>query len=134
VSVQDVAKVLVASAHDERLNIVTVPIIGPEELTLKQAVRRVAAAVDKHPLYLPAPIAVHRGLAWVFERIMNVPLESAAQVRILTEGIVEPVLAPDRLPDDLLPTTPFSLHAIHDGLPPKQRFTLADLRAFPGAS
>jgi len=134
VAVQDVAKVLVASAHDERLNDVTVPVIGPEELRLEQAVRRVASVVDNRPLYLPAPIAVHRVLAWVFEKIMKVPLESAAQVRILTEGIVEPVLAPDRLPDDLLPATPFSLQAIRDGLPPKQRFTLADLRAFHGAS
>jgi NADH dehydrogenase len=133
VSVQDVARVLVASVHDKRLKNVTVPVLGPEELTLAQAVRRVAAAVDKHPLYLPAPIAVHRILAWIFEKVMIIPLESAAQVRILTEGIIEPMLAPDRLPDDLLPSTPFSTQTIRAGLPTMQRFRLADLRAFHGA-
>jgi len=130
VSVRDVARVLVATVHDERLSNVTVPVLGPEELSLEQAVKRVATAVEKRPVYLPAPIALHRALAWIFERIMKVPLESAAQVHILAEGIVEPVLAPDRLPDDLLPSTPFSLQSIRDGLPSMQRFTIADLRGF----
>lgn len=130
VAVADVARVLVASVRDDRLGRRTVPVLGPEELTLALAVRRVATEVGRRPRYIPAPIAVHRALAWILERVMTIPLVSAAQVRILAEGIVEPVLAPDRLPDDLTPQTPFSPRSIRDGLSLNRRFTRADLRAF----
>ncbi len=130
VAIADIARILVASVHDVRLNDVTVPVLGPEELTLASAVRRVGTAVGRTPRYIPVPIAVHRILAWVLERIMTIPLVSAAQVRILAEGIAEPVLAPDRLPNDLEPTTTFSVEAIRKGLPRAQRFSCADLRAF----
>jgi uncharacterized protein YbjT (DUF2867 family) len=130
VAVADVVRVLVASVHDERLGRVTVPLLGPEELTLALAVRRVASEIGRRPRYIPAPIAMHRALAWVLERAMTVPLVSAAQVRILAEGIVEPVLSPDRLADDLIPRARFSPQSIRDGLPPNRRFTRADLRAF----
>ena len=76
---------------------------------------------------------MHRALAWVLERTMTIPLVSVAQVRILAEGVVEPALAPDRLPDDLIPSTPFSPRSIREGLPPRRRFTRADLRFFHGA-
>lgn len=130
VSVDDVARILVASAHDDRLNNLTLPVLGPEELTLAQVAERVATEVGRRPRSLPAPVAMHRALAWVLERVMTVPLVSAAQVRILAEGVVEPVRAPDRLPEDLTPTTAFSPSSIRAGLPAQRRFTLADLRPF----
>lgn len=133
VAVADVARLLAASVDDDRLARVTVPLLGPEELTLEFAVRRVASEIGRRPRYVPAPIAVHRALAWVLERAMTIPLVSAAQVRILAEGIVVPVLAPDRLPHDLMPMTRFSHQSIRDGLPPNRRFTRADLRAFDRA-
>jgi uncharacterized protein YbjT (DUF2867 family) len=133
-AVADVARILVASTHDARLDRVTMPVLGPEELTLAQVVTRVANEIGRSPRCLPAPIAIHRVLAWAAERVMVVPLVSTAQVRILAEGVVEPVLAPDRLPDDLTPSTPFSPSCIRDGLPAKRRFTLRDLRAFQGAA
>jgi uncharacterized protein YbjT (DUF2867 family) len=132
VAVEDVARILVASVHDARLNDVTVPVLGPEELTLACAVQRVAASIERRPLYIPTPIAVHRVLAWLLERVMTIPLVSAAQVRILAEGITEPTLAPDRLPDDLMPATAFADQSIRDGLPISRRFSCADLRAFHG--
>lgn len=61
---------------------------------------------------------------------MTIPLLSAAQVRILAEGLVEPVLAPDHLPADLEPIAPFSTEAIRSGLPPPERFHRGDLRLF----
>lgn len=134
VRVDDVARILVASAHDARLDSVTVPVLGPEELTLAQVVARVATEVGRTPHCVPAPIALHRTLAWVAERLMVVPLVSSAQVRILAEGVVEPVLAPDRLPDDLTPSAPFSPSSIRAGLPMQRRFTLRDLRAFQRAA
>jgi uncharacterized protein YbjT (DUF2867 family) len=130
VAVEDVARILVASVRDERLNNVTVPVLGPDELALAQVVDRVAGEVGRKPRSLPAPIALHRALAWVLERVMTIPLASTAQVRILAEGVVQPVRAPDRLPDDLIPTTAFSPSSIRRGLPVRRRFTLADLRVF----
>ena len=133
VAVADVARILAASVQDDRLGRLTVPVLGPGELTLAVAVRRVASEIGRRPRYIPAPITMHRALAWVLERTMTIPLVSAAQVRILAEGVVEPALAPDRLPDDLIPSTPFSPRSIREGLPPRRRFTRADLRFFHGA-
>jgi NADH dehydrogenase len=134
VAVEDVARVLVASVHEQRLNDVTVPVLGPDELTLTSAVQRVAVAIGCRPAYIPAPVALHRALAWVLERVMTVPLVSAAQVRILVEGIVEPALAPQLLPADLVPTTPYSEESIRAGLPADERFSCADLRMFHRAA
>jgi hypothetical protein len=85
-------------------------------------------------LFVPAPLIAHRFLSWCAERLMTVPLVSAAQVRILTEGLAEPVLAPDHLPVDLEPLTPFSADAIRNGLPPPARFHRGDLRFFNRAA
>ncbi|MEO8898233.1 MAG: NAD(P)H-binding protein, partial [Candidatus Dormibacter sp.] len=134
VAVVDVARILAAAAHDERLAGLTVPVLGPEQLTLSAAVRRVAHVTGRHPLFLRAPTLVHQLLAWLAERLMTIPLISAAQVRILTEGIAQPVLAPDRLPGDLEPITPFSEEAIRNGLPPAERFHCRDLRLFTAAA
>ena len=127
VAVEDVARILAAAATDPRLKDRTVPVLGPEELRLATAVRRVAAITGCHPLFVPMPVTAHRVLAWCFERTMTVPLVSAAQVRILSEGLVEPVLAPDALPDDLEPRTPFSHDAIRARLPAPDRFHRSDL-------
>jgi hypothetical protein len=71
----------------------------------------------------------HELLGWVSERLMTVPLVARAQVRMLREEIVEPVLAPDALPDDLVPRTPFGERTIRLALPPRGGFTRHDLRA-----
>ena len=51
-----------------------------------------------------------------------------AQVRILAEGIVEPLPAADGLPVDLLPATRFDEASIRAGLPPAGGFGRRDLR------
>jgi uncharacterized protein YbjT (DUF2867 family) len=128
VAVADVARILAAATHDDRLARLTVPVLGPEQLTLSAAVQRVARVAGCHTMFLPAPLVAHRLLAWSAERLMTVPLVSATQVRILAEGLVEPVLAPDHLPADLEPITPFSAEAIRSGLPPAERFHRGDFR------
>ncbi len=130
VEVVDVARILVASTHDPRLKSVTVPVLGPDELTLVQVVERVGTEVGRTPRCMPAPVALHQAVAWAVERLMVVPLVSTAQVRILAEGVIEPVLAPDALPEDLTPRTPFSPASIRAALPATRGFTLRDLRAF----
>jgi hypothetical protein len=60
--------------------------------------------------------------------LMTVPLISRAQVRILDEGIVEPLPAADDLPVDLRPATRFDEVSIRAGLPTPGGFGRADLR------
>jgi hypothetical protein len=63
---------------------------------------------------------------------MTVPLISVAQVRILAEEVVQPTLAPDSLPADLVPSTPFDHHSIRAGVPDPGPFQLAELRCSRG--
>jgi NADH dehydrogenase len=129
VAVDDVARILAAVAvGDPRLSKRTIAVVGPDVLLLSAAVRRVADVVGRRPLFVPLPIAVQRVVAAVAELVMTVPLISRAQVRILAEGIVEPLPAADGLPVDLLPTTRFDEAAIRAGLPAAGGFGVRDLR------
>ena len=53
---------------------------------------------------------------------------SNAQVRILSEGLVDPAPPCDPLPLDLAPALPFTEDQIVRGLPPAGPFRVADLR------
>jgi uncharacterized protein YbjT (DUF2867 family) len=129
VAVADVARILAAAAlGDPRLRNRTVPVLGPDEVTLREAVGRVAAVVGRRPIVVALPVAAHELIAAVAEAAMVVPLISRAQVRILAEGVVEPVLAPDALPPELAPRVPFDAASIGPGLPDPGGFGRADLR------
>jgi NADH dehydrogenase len=95
-AVADVAQIIAASLTEDRLTRETIAVVGPEEMTLSEAVRRVAEVVGKRPLTFRMPVWFHRAFAWACERTMRVPLVSTAQVRMLAEGLTEP-----------LPPTPF---------------------------
>jgi hypothetical protein len=69
-------------------------------------------------------------IRWLAERAMTTPVLSVAQARILTEEVVEPARAPDRLPDDLVPSTPYDERSVRAGLPEPGCFGLADLRCW----
>lgn len=127
-AVEDLVAAIVASIHDARLSNKTVSITGPEEIMLGEAVRRVGRVIDRNPLYLPTPIAIQRVIAWVAERMMKIPLLSLAQLKILSEGIVEALPACDELPGDLMPCTRFTASQIQKGLPEPGPFGLRDLR------
>jgi len=127
-AVRDMAGVFFAALTDPRLKNKTVSVVGPEELTLGAAVKRVAKVIGKKRLYIPLPVWMHYILAWIFERTMRVPLAAKAQVRILSEGIVEALPPCDNLPEDLLPKNPFSEDNIRQGLPEPGCFGLKDLR------
>jgi uncharacterized protein YbjT (DUF2867 family) len=129
VAVDDVARILAAAAvGDPRLSRRTFEVVGPDELLLSDAVRLVARVVDRRPVFVPLPIIVQQLVAAASEAVMTVPLISRAQVRILAEGIVEPLPAADRLPVDLLPATRFDEASIRAGLPTRGGFGRADLR------
>ena len=119
---------LVASVIDGRLDRQTVPVLGPTEIGFDDAVRAIARVLNRRVFVVRLPLTFHRALAWVSEKVMTVPLVARAQVRMLEEEIVEPVLAFDDLPRDLLPGTPFDERSIRAGLPERGRFGLKDLR------
>ena len=132
VAVDDVARILQAAAlGDARLADSTIAVLGPEEMPLGEAVRRVARAIGRRPLFVRLPIAAHLVIAWLAEWTMRVPLISTAQVHILAEGVVEPLPFAVDPPADLVPTTPFDLGSIRRGLPEPGGFGLADLRCAP---
>lgn len=129
VAVEDVARILEAAAvGDPRLARGTFAVLGPDELLLSEAVRRVADVAGQHPRFLPLPVLAQHVIAWLSEALMTVPLISRAQVRILAEGIVEPLPAADGLPVDLLPATHFDEASIRAGLPPPGGFGRRDVR------
>jgi len=129
-AVEDLVRILQAAMLEGRLSRRTVAATGPEEMTLGDAVRRVARVVGKRPLWIRVPVAMHCVLAWGMERIMKTPLITLAQLRILSEGIVEPMPPCDHLPDDLQSRTFFTDDQIRKGLPETGKFGLKDLRWF----
>jgi len=127
-AVEDLVTAILTSFENARLTNKTVSITGPEEIALSEAVRRVGKALNKKPLYLPLPIAIQKVIAWIAERTMKIPLLSLAQLRILSEGIVEALPPCAALSPDLLPATRFTMEQIQKGLPAPGPFGLRDLR------
>jgi len=127
-AVEDIARIVKSSLMDSALSRKTVAVTGPEQLTLREAVRRVARVAGRGPLMFPMPIWFHYLLGWCVEKIMNVPLVSLAQVRMLAEGLAEPLPPCDALPPDLAPRIRFTEDQIRQGLPPAGPFCLRDIR------
>jgi len=127
-AVEDLVHVMRAAIVDRRIKRQTIAPLGPEEIYLSEAVRRVAEVVGKRPLLLPLPVVCHEFMAHVFERLMKVPLTSVAQVRILSEGVVEPGSPVVPVPYDLVPTRRFTTEQIRNSLPQAGPFCVGDLR------
>ncbi|MGI8846877.1 MAG: NAD(P)H-binding protein [Candidatus Dormibacteria bacterium] len=129
VAVDDVARIARAALVDGRLSGETVAVLGPDQLPLGEAVRRVARVIGLRRFFFRAPFWIHLIVGWLTERLMVIPLASLAQVRILREGVVDPVGETTELPADLVPQTPFDDASIRSGLPKAGRFAGSDLRA-----
>ena len=131
-AVGDLVRVLDAALVQGRLAHSTVPLVGPTRLTLDDAVELIAQATRRRPPMLRVPV-IERLLplaAWLTERVMTTPALSIAQARILREEVVEPTLAPDSVPADLIPSTPFDIGSIRAGLPEPGPFDRTDLRCW----
>jgi len=129
-AVEDVVRAVKAALVEGALSRQTVAVLGPETLTLRQAVLRVARVVGKRPLAFPMPVWFHYALGWFVEKIMTAPLVSTAQVRMLSEGLAEPCPPCPTLPSELAPKIPFSDEQIRKGLPTAGPFGLHDIRFF----
>lgn len=130
VAVEDVVDVLVATLIDRRLGGETVPVVGPEELTLETFVRRIGRAIDREPRTVRLPVAAHGLLARVQELTMDTPATARAQVRMLAEGLCEPTPADvcTPLPDELVPERRPTQERLEAGIAPVRRYGLRDLR------
>jgi uncharacterized protein YbjT (DUF2867 family) len=128
VAIDDLVRFLDVALTDPTTLSTTIALVGPEELQLSDAVRRVAHVLRKRVFLIPAPVWFHYVLAQVFEWTMKVPLVAKAQIRILSEGVVEPAMACDPIPSSCLPIIPFHEAAIRKGLPEPGRFGVKDLR------
>lgn len=115
--VGDVAELLSAGATGSTLVRRTVSVVGPEVMSLADAVRRVARAMHRPVLVLPLPLWVHHAFGWIAERVMSRPLASVAQVRMLAEGAGDPLPGAELPPADLRPTTRFDGVSIAASLP-----------------
>jgi len=127
-AIEDLVHVMRAALIDRRLKNQTVALLGAEEIYLSEAVRRVAEVVGKQPLMFPLPVWCHQVMALGFELTMKVPLTSLAQIRILSEGVVEPATPVTPVPYDLIPTRRFTPDQIRNGLPQPGPFCVGDLR------
>ena len=127
-AIEDLVYIMQAALVDGRLPRQTVAVTGAEQLYLSEAARRVAQVLGRGVFILPAPIWFHYILAQLFEWTMKVPLVAKAQVRILSEGVIEPAIPCDSLPADLMPTRRFTQEQIRRGLPEPGAFGLRDLR------
>ena len=130
-AVEEMARLVVASLTGGRMSRQTVAVTGPEQMPLSEAVERVALACGRKPLTFRMPVWFHYALGWMAEQSMIVPLVSTAQVRMLTEGLVEPLPPCDPPPDDLGPRIPFSQAQIRKGLPEAKAFGRHDCRLLP---
>lgn len=129
-AIEDLVDVLVASVTEPRLSGTTVPVLGPEELSLSEAINRIGGVLDRNPILIPVPLVGHYLFARVQRQVMHEPITSPAQVRMLAEGLTEPlpmdVCTP--LPGDLTPSRPFSAEQIRRGLSDPEPYSLDDLR------
>ena len=128
VAIDNLIEVMRSALSDPRLSNKTVAVTGAEELLLSDAARRVARVLGRKIFILPAPVWFHYVLAQAFEWTMKVPLVAKAQVRILSEGVVDAAPPCDSLPADLMPSRFFTDEQIRKGLPEPGAFSIRDLR------
>lgn len=130
VPIDDAVDVLVA-ALEGRIPDPTVAVMGVDEVTLGEAIRRIARVAGRRPAFLPVPVWTVRVLAQLTEWAMVVPLVAKAQARMLAEGVSEAAPPAPEVPVGLRPSRPFSDERIRAALP-EGRFGLSDLRIARG--
>jgi uncharacterized protein YbjT (DUF2867 family) len=119
---------LLVAAVGGRMTRETVAVTGGEELTMSEAMRRVAKVVGRRVFVVRAPYWFHVIVAQIAEWTMTVPLLAKAQARMLAEGVAESAPPTPGPPDDLVPRQPFSAERIKSWLPERGGFGFRDLR------
>lgn len=105
VAVEDMVELLCAALMERRMVGETISVLGPEEMSLGEAVKRVAKVKQKPAIVLPLPSLVHLSMAAVMEKVMPEPLVTVAQVQMLQEDMAHPLKNTQLPPEDLQPKT-----------------------------
>jgi nucleoside-diphosphate-sugar epimerase len=126
IPVADAVDVLVAAIKG-RIAEPTVAVMGAEEFTLGESVRRIARVAGQRPMFVPMPVWTIKVLAQLTEWAMVVPLVAKAQARMLDEGVNEAAPFAPEAPVGIRPWRRFDDDSIRAALP-NGRFGLDDLR------
>lgn len=126
VPIDDAVDVLIA-ALEGRIPEPTIAVMGADEVTLGEAIRRIARVAERRPAFIPVPTWMVRVLAQATEWTMVVPLVAKAQARMLAEGVSEAAPFAPEAPVGIRPARPFDDESIRAALP-IGRFGLDDLR------
>jgi uncharacterized protein YbjT (DUF2867 family) len=104
----DMTRIMVSALTESALPRKTVAVVGPEELKLSEAVKRVGKVIGKPVVIVPTPALLQYALAWSMEQVMKYPIVSVPQIRMLAEGMSQSVGNVDPLPFELQPKTYFT--------------------------
>lgn len=126
VPIDDAVDVLLA-AVEGRIPEPTIAVMGADEMTLGESIRRIARVAGRRPAYFPMPPWTIRVLAQLAEWTMVVPLVAKAQARMLSEGVSEPAPYAPEASVDIRPSRQFTDDRIRAALP-DGRFGWDDLR------
>lgn len=105
IAVDDMNEMMIRAFEEGLMMNQTVSVLGPEELSLGEAVSRVARVKKKLALILPLPAVFHYTMAAVLERISQNPLVSVAQINMLSDDMNTPMKGSELPPPELQPKT-----------------------------
>lgn len=88
VAAEDVAAAIVAALERADTAGMCLDVVGPERLTLRAWVQRVAAALELRVWPLPAPAPLLTPALAVMERVLDAPPLTVAQLGLLGDGVV----------------------------------------------
>ncbi|MGW8482911.1 hypothetical protein ACWGJP_07210 [Microbacterium sp. NPDC055903] len=118
---------MLVAAVEGRIPDPTIAVMGADEVTLGEAIRRITRVAGRRPAFLPLPVWAIRVLGHLAEWTMVTPLVAKAQARMLAEGVSEPLPWAPEAPEGIRPSLPFSDERIRAALP-EGGFGLDDLR------
>lgn len=116
VAVEDVVEILLAALLQNRLSRMTVPVMGPEELKPSAAVAKVASVLKKQVMIVPLPVFFQMLIVSNQEMSVKDPVVSTTQLKMLAEGMMQPMPECESLPPDLAPKSFFNDEQIIRGL------------------
>jgi len=109
----DVAAGVVAALRRPASSGKTYDVVGPDRLTLRDVVRRVAEALERPLAILPTPVALMTLPVVLMEKLMRQPLSTRAQLSMLVEGLAgDPEPARRELGVEPAPFTPERLRPL----------------------
>ncbi|MCP5059885.1 MAG: NAD(P)H-binding protein [bacterium] len=104
IDARDIVAAILLAANEHGSNRGGLDLAGPESLTHRELVMRVAALLGRNPRIVPFPLAFLRGMALLFERVSSTPPITRAMLGVLEhDDDIDPGAACSRLGLKLTP-------------------------------